>query len=87
MSMPKLNPVKQNRGMLQIVHDFEFVALNLGTGYTEIRDMSYEEKYDYMCSRVKKLKDRGYGGVVLNSDLKNYLERGEDVEQILKVAE
>lgn len=87
MSAPKLNPINQRNGILQIVHDFEFVALNLGTGYTEIRDMNEEEKYLYLCSRVKKLKDRGYGGVVLNSDLKNYLEHSEDIAQILKVAE
>ena len=86
MSTPNLAPIKQENGLLQIVHDFEFVALNLGVGYTEIRDMTHEEKYEYMCSRVKKLADRGYGGVVLNSDLKNYLERGEDIEEILEVA-
>lgn len=87
MSAPKLPPQKQENGILQIVHDFEFVALNLGAGYTEIRNMNADEKYLYLCSRVKKLKQRGYGGVVLNSDLKNYLERDEDTEQILKVAE
>ena len=68
-----LNPINKKRGLYQIVHDFEFVALNLGLGYTEIRDMNYEEKYEYMCARLRKLSDRGYGGVVLNSDFKNYL--------------
>ena len=87
MSLPSLNPIKQEKGMLQIVHDFEFVALNLGMGYTEIRDMNREEKYEYVCSRVKKLKDRGYGGIVMNSDFKNYLECGDDIAFFAKISE
>ena len=74
MALPKLNPINPKRGILQIVHDFEFVPLNLGEGYTEIRAMSRDEKFEYMTGRIKKLSSRGYGGIVLNADYKHYFE-------------
>jgi len=86
MSLPKLNPINTKRGVLQIVHDFEFTPLNLGDGYTEIRDMSRDEKFEYICGRIKKLHSRGYGGIVLNSDFKNYFENEEDIEFTARVA-
>ena len=85
MALPNLNEINFKHGPYQIVHDFEFVALNLGKGDTEIRDMSEGEKYDYICARVKKLKDRGYGGIVINTDFKDYLEKSEDIDFCIKV--
>lgn len=86
MALPKLNPINPKRGILQIVHDFEFVPLNLGEGYTEIRDMSRDEKFEYMTGRIKKLSSRGYGGIVLNADYKHYFENDEDLEFTARVA-
>lgn len=85
MTLPSLNEINQKNGPYQIVHDFEFVALNLGKGYTEIRDMSEDEKYEYMCARVRRLKERGYGGIVINTDFKNYLEFDGDVALSVRV--
>ena len=65
MSAPKLNPINQRNGILQIVHDFEFVALNLGTGYTEIRDMNEEENIPYT-------KDFGFEQT-LSNEIENHL--------------
>ena len=86
MSNPILNPKDSKKGLYQIVHDFEFVALNLGAGYTEIRNMSREEKYNYMCERLKKLKSRGYGGVVINTDFKDYLKSDDALSLCAEVA-
>lgn len=86
MSHPILNPKDSKNGLYQIVHDFEFVALNLGAGYTEIRNMSREEKYNYMCERLKKLRSRGYGGVVLNTDFKDYLKSDDSLAVCAEVA-
>ena len=87
MAIPQINEINRARGLYQIVHDFEFVALNLGRGYTEIRDMSHEEKYSYFCGRLKKLKDRSYGGVVLNTGFKCYLEDEENLALCARTAE
>ena len=86
MNKPNINPLDRTKGLIQIVHDFEFVALNLGLGYTELANMSYDEKYDYMCTRVKKLSDRGYGGVCLNTGFRQYLEEDKDIELIMSIA-
>jgi len=86
MNKPNINPLDRAKGLIQIVHDFEFVALNLGLGYTELANMSYDEKYDYMCTRVKKLSDRGYGGVCLNTGFRQYLEDDKDIELIMSIA-
>ena len=71
---------------IQITHDFEFVALNLGNGYTEIRDMDKQGKIAYMKGRVDKLRSRGYGGIAANVDFKNYLKDDEAFEIFFEVA-
>lgn len=86
MSTPKLNSYNQKYGPLQIVHDFHFVSINVKDDYSFIFDMSHEEKIEYMKGRVKRLFDRGYGGVVLNVDFKNYLDDEESFTRVNEIA-
>ena len=60
-------------GPIQILHDFQFVALNVPDDYSHVRDMNENEKLEYMTKRLETLCERGYGGVVLNVDFENYL--------------
>ncbi|NLE13669.1 MAG: hypothetical protein GX628_08350 [Clostridiales bacterium] len=60
-------------GPLQVVHDFNFVALNLPLIYEELNDMTPDEKYSHIRGRLDRMKELGYRGVVLNSDFGDYL--------------
>ncbi len=64
-------------GPLQIVHDFQFVALNVKDDYSPLAAMSPAEKADAICKRIDTLHARNYGGIVLNVDYENYLRREE----------
>ena len=87
MKTGKLNEYKREKGPLQIVHDFEFVALNLPDDYKKIKAMKGEEKLAYMEQRLVSLRNRGYGGVVLNTDFKNYLRDEGELDIICRAAE
>ena len=87
MKTGKLNEYKREKGPLQIVHDFEFVALNLPEDYKKIKAMKGEEKLAYMEKRLVSLCNRGYGGVVLNTDFKNYLCDEGELDIICRAAE
>lgn len=87
MSQIKLNPFKSSFGPLQIVHDFKFVALNLNDDYSVIDTLDYDGKLDYIKTRVDALCDRGYGGIVMNTDYKNYLSDDNALMLAAKIAE
>ena len=64
-------------GPIQIIHDFQFVALNVSEDYSFINDLSFEQRLEHMIGRLKRLYDCGYGGVVLNINFEKYLEDEE----------
>ncbi len=73
-------------GPLQIVHDFQFVALNLKDNYeTPFLEMTEKEKRAHITMRLERFAERGYSGVVVTVDNKNYLE-DEDALKRLKYA-
>ena len=73
-------------GPLQIVHDFQFVALNLKSDlYTFPPEMSQEKRREHVKYRVDRLHDRGYAGIVISVDNKNYLE-DEDALKLITYA-
>ena len=69
-------------GPIQFVHDFQFVPLNVNDDYSFIKNLNTEEKIKYMSERLKELKRRGYGGVVLNTDFENYLRDDEPIRTL-----
>ncbi len=69
----QLEKFDRRNGPLQIVHDFQFVALNVHDNYTSLDGMPFAEKLAACKARVDALADRYYGGIVLNVDFKNYL--------------
>lgn len=87
MDSIKLNPFKTCFGPLQIVHDFKFVALNVKDDYSVLDTLDTDGKLNYMKSRVDALCARGYGGIVMNTDYKNYLNDDVALSLASKIAE
>ena len=77
---------KKPCGPLQIVHDFRFTALNVKDDYSFLDTASHEEKLTHMKARVDSLCDKGYGGIVLNVDHIEYLEREDSFERVREIA-
>ncbi len=77
---------KKNNGPLQIVHDFRFTALNVSDDYSFLDTACHEEKLKYMKKRVDSLLKKGYGGIVLNVDHRDYLESQESFERVREIA-
>ena len=70
-------------GPIQIVHDFQFVALNLDSEmYTFPPEMGADKRREHIARRIERLKERGYAGLVLSVDNKNYLEDETALEQM-----
>lgn len=86
MTYEKLLRYDKPYAPIQITHDFEFVALNLGNGYTEIRNFDRDGKVAYIKGRIDKLFSRGYGGVAINVDFKDYLRDDEALEIFYEAA-
>ena len=75
-------------GPLQIVHDFQFVALNLKPDlYTFPTDMSREDRKKHVAFRISRLHDRGYAGIVISVDNRHYLEDEDALELIAFAAD
>ena len=77
MDKSLLNKPNKNNGLIQIVHDFRFTALNVEDDYSFLDTASHEDKLSHMMERVKKLYDNGYSGICLNVDYINYLKNEE----------
>lgn len=73
----RIEKFDRKNGPLQIVHDFKFVALNVKDNYLDINEMSFEDKKKTIFSRIDKLYNNGYGGIVLNVDYNDYLKDEE----------
>lgn len=74
-------------GPIQILHDFQFLPINVSGDFSYIKDMSFDEKLAHMYGRLKKLSDCGYGGVVLNVDFENYLQNDDSFKILDKVVD
>lgn len=59
---------------IQILHDFQFVALNVREDYSVLQTLSEDGKVAHIEERLRNLAECGYGGVVLNVDFENYLK-------------
>lgn len=77
---------KQNTGLLQIVHDFRFTALNVKDDYSFLDRAGHTEKLCYMKKRVDDLSDKGYGGIVMNVDHIGYLNDKESFDRVKEIA-
>ena len=72
-----------SKSVLQIVHDFQFVALNLGRSVYEFSpEDSDEKRREHIKFRLDRLKKRGYAGVVMSVDNLNYLQDDEALERM-----
>lgn len=70
-------------GPIQIVHDFEFVALNLDSNlYAFLQNSTEEERKKHVAWRIRRLKERGYAGLVLSVDNLHYLENEESLRRM-----
>ena len=77
-----LNP-DPRRSVLQIPHDFQFVALNLPPHLYEFPEGTPDAaRREHIKYRLDRMKDRGYAGVVVNADWKNYLEDEEALQRL-----
>lgn len=75
--------IDSSRSVLQIVHDFQFTALNVKQDlYDFPADATSEDKKRMIAKRIKRLTERGYAGLVLTVDNKNYLEDEEALERM-----
>lgn len=74
-------------GPLQIVHDFQFVALNLTEDFNWTEETTEEEKVEHIRRRLERLSRRGYGGVVVNVAFRDYLEDPAAWEQMVKTVD
>ena len=73
-------------GSLQIVHDFKFTALNVKDDYSIIDSLDYEGKVENIKQRLDRLHRLGYGGVVMNVDYREYLERSDAFDLFFECA-
>ena len=80
------NVLPNKNGPLQIVHDFKFVALNVKDDYSLLDTLDHDGKLTYIKSRIDRLCRRGYGGVVMNVDYKNYLKEPSAFELFFECA-
>lgn len=72
-----------SRAPLQIVHDFEFVALNLKSDlYLAALEGDDQKRREHIKFRLDRLKKRGYAGVVMSVDNLDYLEDEEALERM-----
>ena len=76
---------EKNFGPLQILHDFQFVPLNVSEDYSFLKNLTNQQKTEHMTDRLKRLSDCGYGGVVLNVDFENYLKNEQSFTVLDKV--
>ena len=77
-----LNP-DSRRSVMQIPHDFQFVALNLPPHLYEFPEGTPDEaRREHIKYRIDRMKDRGYAGIVINADWKNYLEDEEALQRL-----
>ena len=56
--MDRLQKLDRSHGPLQIVHDFQFVALNVRDDYSMLDGMEYEQKRIEIQKRIDRLHDR-----------------------------
>ena len=71
------------RSVLQIVHDFQFVALNLKDDVYEFTpEDSDDVRRAHIRFRLDRLKERGYAGVVMSVDNLHYLEDEEALQRM-----
>lgn len=87
MDLSYITNAERKFGPIQIMHDFQFVPLNVSEDYSYIKDLSKEEKLEDMTKRIKRLYDCGYGGVVLNVDFENYLNNEQSFILLDKVVD
>ncbi len=87
MEKPAFNKPHKKNGLLQIVHDFSFTALNVKDDYSFLDTASHEEKLVHMKERVKKLYDNGYGGICLNVDYTDYLKSEESFLRVKEITQ
>ena len=73
-------------GPLQIVHDFKFVALNVKDDYSILDTLDYSGKVEYIKSRIDRLYNLGYGGLVMNVDYRGYLRDPGDFSLFFECA-
>ena len=73
MDMNKLISPGRMYAPLQIVHDFDFLHWNSKDEFESMDSMDREQKVVFIEKRLKALKDKGFGGVVLNVSFENYL--------------
>ena len=72
-----------SRSILQVVHDFQFVALNLDQKLYEFSEKDSDEKRrEHIKFRLDRMKERGYAGVVMSVDNLNYLQDEEALERM-----
>ncbi len=72
----------KNYGPLQLVHDFNFAAINVPYDYSKYEKMSDAERRSHIEARIKRLADLGYSGIVINAEYKNYLENNSAMERV-----
>ena len=77
---------KKQNGPLQIVHDFRFTALNVKDDYSFLDTASHQEKLSHMKKRVDSLFEKGYGGIVMNVDHIDYLDKQDSFERVKEIA-
>lgn len=67
-----MNPDKMY-APLQIVHDFDFMHWNSKDEFESICGIDNDAKLVIIEKRLKDLKDKGFGGVIVNVGFENYL--------------
>lgn len=83
MQMEMFHAVNRHFGPIQIVHDFQFVALNLKADLYEFGpDMDENARRAHIKARLDRLKERGYAGIVISVDNRNYLQDEAALERM-----
>jgi len=80
------NPVRHD-GPLQISHDFQFIPLNLTENFDWPDGSSEEYKLEHIKWRLKRLADRGFGGVVINVAFRKYMEDDTAWDRFVKTVD
>lgn len=74
-------------GPLQIVHDFQFVALNLPGDFDWTEQTTQDEKVSHIRWRLERLSRRGYSGVVINVAFQDYMENSAAWERLVNTVD
>ncbi|MDD5604274.1 MAG: hypothetical protein PHG48_09430, partial [Eubacteriales bacterium] len=77
----------RNYGPMQISHDFQFIPLNLSESFDWPAGSNEGYKLAHIEWRLKRLADRGFGGVVINVAFKNYMEDEAAWERFVKTVD